>query len=137
MRLAAILLVAAAASACAASAANEPRTAKAESEFQRELAGKVAGAPLKCLPSYRSNDMTIIDDNTILYRDGRNRVYRNDPPGGCSPMGNPGYTLVFRPLSGQSCRGDIVRVVDLTSRMTAGSCSLSDFVPYEVPGTKS
>jgi hypothetical protein len=136
MRAAALILITAAAAACAASATNEPRTAKAETRLQNELAGKVAGAPLKCLPSYRSNDMTIIDDNTILFRDGRNRVYRQDPPGGCSPMGNAGYTLVFRPLSGQSCRGDIVRVVDLTSRMTAGSCSLGDFVPYEVPGTK-
>jgi hypothetical protein len=136
MRPAAIILIAAAASACAASAATEPRTAKAETRLQKALAGKVAGAPVKCLPSYRSNDMTIIDDNTILYRDGRNRVYRNDPPGGCSPMGNPGYTLVTRPLTGQSCRGDIVRVVDLTSRMTVGSCSLGDFVVYQTPGTR-
>jgi hypothetical protein len=136
MRLAAILIIAAGASACAASAANEPRTAKAEVELQKELVGKVAGAPVKCLPSYRSNDMTIIDDNTILFRDGRNRVYRNDPLGGCSPMGNAGYTLVTRSFTGQMCRGDIVQVVDLTSRMIAGSCSLSDFVPYQVPGTR-
>ncbi|HMI40276.1 MAG TPA: hypothetical protein VK485_03470 [Sphingomicrobium sp.] len=137
MRPAAIILITAAASACAASAATGPRTARAERDLQRELVGKVAGAPVKCLPSYRSNDMTIIDDNTILFRDGRNRVYRNDPLGGCSPMGSAGYTLVFRPLSGQMCRGDIVQVTDLRSRMIAGSCSLGDFVPYQVPGTKS
>jgi hypothetical protein len=136
MRVAAILLITAAASACAGSAVSEPRTPRAEIELQKELVGKVAGAPVKCLPSYRSNDMTIIDDNTILFRDGRNRVYRNDPLGGCSPMGNGGYTLVTRSLSGQMCRGDIVQVVDLRSRMTAGSCSLSDFVPYQVPGTR-
>lgn len=135
MRPVAFLLIAVA-SACATSAVSEPRTAKAELQLQKSLQGKVAGAPVKCLPSYRSNDMTIIDDNTMLFRDGSKRVYRNDPPGGCSPMGNAGYTLVFRPLSGQSCRGDIVRVVDLTSRMTAGSCTLGDFVLYQTPGTK-
>ena len=75
--------------------------------------------------------MTIIDDNTILFRDGRNRVYRNDPPGGCSPMGNAGYTLVTRSLTGEMCRGDFVQVMDLRSRITAGACSLGEFIPYE------
>lgn len=130
MRPVAALLVAAAASACASSAVSEPRTAKAELQLQKSLQGKVAGAPVKCLPSTRTGDMTIVDDNTILFRDGRNRVYRNDPLGGCSPMGRGGYTLVTRPITGQTCRGDIVRVVDLSSGMMAGSCSLGDFIPY-------
>ena len=136
MRSAAILVMTAAASACAASAISEPRTAKAESKLARELAGKVAGAPVKCLPSHRTSDMTIIDDNTILFRDGRNLVYRNDPPGGCSPMGNAGYTLVTRSFTGQMCRGDFVQVVDLTSRITAGACSLGEFIPYQVAAAK-
>jgi len=130
MRAAALLLITIAASACASSAVSEPRTAKAETRLATALAGKVAGAPVKCLPSYRTNDMTIIDDDTILFREGRNLVYRNDPPGGCSPMGNAGYTLVTRTITGQMCRGDIVRVVDLTSKITAGSCSLGEFIPY-------
>ena len=96
----------------------------------KALAGKVAGQPVDCLPTYRTNDMSIIDDNTILFRDGRNLVYRNDPPGGCSPMSRSGYTLLTRSSSSQTCRGDIVRVVDLTSHITVGSCSLGDFIPY-------
>lgn len=131
MRPATVLILTAAASACASSTVSEPRTARAETELQTALAGKVAGAPVKCLPSFRTNDMSIIDDNTILFRDGRNRVYRNDPPGGCSPMGGAGYTLVTRSITGQMCRGDIVRVVDLSSKITAGSCSLGDFIPHE------
>lgn len=131
VRMAALLAVIAAASACAASAVTELRTARAQSELARALAGKVAGPPIKCLPSHRTRDMTIIDDNTILFRDGRNRVYRNDPPGGCSPMGGAGYTLVTRSITGEMCRGDFVQVVDLTSRITAGACSLGEFIPYE------
>ena len=129
MRCSALLLVPACA-ACASSTVSEPRTAKAETQLARALAGKAAGAPVSCLPSHRTNDMTIIDDNTILFREGRNLVYRNDPRGGCSPMGRGGYTLVTRSSTGHMCRGDIVRVVDLTSKITAGSCSLGDFVPY-------
>jgi hypothetical protein len=131
LRPATLLLVTAAVSACAASAVSEPRTARAESKLARELAGKVAGPPVKCLPSIRTSDMTIVDDNTILFRDGRNRVYRNDPPGGCSPMGGAGYTLVTRSITGQMCRGDFVQVVDLRSRITAGACSLGEFSPYQ------
>lgn len=131
MRLVAALFVAAAASACASSAVNEPRTAKAELKLQKALQGKVAGAPVKCLRSTRTGDMTIVDDNSILFRDGRNRVYRNDPLGGCSPMGRGGYALVTHPVTGEMCRGDIVQVVDLSSRMLAGSCSLGDFIPYQ------
>jgi hypothetical protein len=129
MRVPALALIAAC-SACASSAVSEPRTARAETELARALAGKVAGPPVSCLPSFRTNDMTIIDDDTVLFRDGRNRVYRNDPPGGCSPMGSAGYALVTRSSTGEMCRGDIVRVVDLSSRMTAGSCSLGEFIPY-------
>jgi hypothetical protein len=131
MRSAVLLALAAAVSACAASTVSEPRTARAESELASALAGKVAGPPVKCLPSFRTRDMNIVDDNTILFRDGRNRVYRNDPPGGCSPMGGAGYTLVTRSITGQMCSGDFVQVVDLRSRMTAGACSLGDFIPYQ------
>ncbi len=131
MRLVAALLMAAVVSACAPSAVSEPRTAKAELQLQKALQGKVAGAPVNCLPSTRTGDMTIVDDNTILFRDGRSRLYRNDPRGGCSPMGRGGYTLVTRSTTGEMCRGDIVQVVDLTSRTFAGSCSLGDFIPYQ------
>ena len=130
MRPAAFLIIAVAASACAASAAPEPRTAKAQTKLTHELAGKVAGAPVSCLPSYRSQDMVVVDDNTILFRNGRT-VYRNDPPGGCSPLGSGNYTLVTKSIGGNGlCRGDIATVVDLTSRFTVGSCSFGDFIPY-------
>lgn len=130
MRPAALLLIVASASACAASAMTEPRSAKAETRLASELQGKIAGPSVSCLPPFRTNDMIVIDDDTILFREGRNRVWRNDPPGGCSPMGGPGYTLVFRSIGSQMCRGDIVRIVDLGSGIGAGSCSLGDFVPY-------
>jgi hypothetical protein len=137
MRPAAFLFLTVAASACAASAMTEPRTPKAERTLQRELAGKVAGAPVSCLPPFRTGDMTVVDDNTVLFKGGHNRVYRNDPPGGCSPMSWGGYTLVTRSNSAQMCRGDIVQVVDVGSGQIAGSCALGDFIPYQIPGTKS
>jgi hypothetical protein len=134
MRPAAFLLIAASASACAASTMTEPRTPKAEKRLLTELQGKVAGPPVACLSSLRNRDMIVIDDNTVLFRDGSRRVYRNDPPGGCAPMGFGGYTLVTRTNSSEMCRGDIVQVTDLRSHVIAGSCALGDFVPYTRPG---
>ncbi len=107
----------------------EVRTAKAENALTRALGGKVAGKAVNCLPQYRSTDMTVIDDQTILFRDGKT-VYRNDPAGGCSPLGSGHYALVTHTSLGSLCSGDIARVYDTTAGMTVGTCALSEFIPY-------
>ena len=80
--------------------------------------------------------MEVVDDYTILFHDGSNRVYVQNPRGGCSPLGSGHYTLVTE-LRGSSslCRGDISRVVDLSGGggMTVGSCAMDDFIPYAKP----
>jgi hypothetical protein len=116
---------------CACATASEPaqRSAKAQATYDRMLTGKVAGKAEKCLPTYRSNDMTIIDDNTILFRDGRT-TYVNQPLGGCQSLSRSGSALVTRNIGPQLCRGDLATVVDNSSGMTLGACSLGDFVPY-------
>ena len=98
----------------------------------KALDGKVAGAPRACLGQPYTRDMTVVDEHTILFRDGRT-TWRNDPPGGCSNLGRPGYAMVTRLFGSQYCRGDIVHVVDTSSGMFAGSCGLGDFVPYSRP----
>ena len=116
---------------CACATASEPtqRSAKAQATYDRMLSGKVAGKAEKCLPTYRSNDMTIIDDDTILFRDGRT-VYVNHPLGGCMNLDRSGSALVTRNFGPQLCRGDLATVVDNSSGMSLGACSLGDFVPY-------
>ena len=105
----------------------------AQDRLARELAGLIPGPSQACLPSYRTQDMVPIDDNTLLFRDGPNLVYRNDLNGGCTMPGN-GYTLVTRSTSSGLCRGDIAQIVDLRNHVTVGSCVLGDFVPYRRPG---
>jgi hypothetical protein len=117
---------------CACATASEPaqRSASAQRQYDHLLAGKVPGRAEKCLPTYRSNDMTIIDDNTILFRDGRT-VYVNHPLGGCNNLQQSGRALVTRNFGPQLCRGDLATVVDNTSGMSVGACALGDFVPYK------
>jgi hypothetical protein len=110
------------------------RSVRAQQTLDRYLVGKTAGAPRSCLPYYRSQDMVVVDDRTILFRDGSNRVWRTDPAGGCSGLGRPGTALVTRSFGGTGlCRGEIATVVDTASGFTVGSCSLGDFVPFEGP----
>ena len=135
MRNALAPLVLAALAGCAGSA---QQTAVAQQQAQARLAGllagKVAGPPRSCLPSYRADDMIVIDDSTLAFRDGPNRVWITRPSGSCSLLGSPGYALVTRNAGGLGlCSGDIGQILDTTSRMTVGSCVMGDFTPYERP----
>ncbi len=109
------------------------QTAKSEARLAQRLAGTVAGAPVSCLPRYRSTDMEVIDDDTILFRDGRT-TYRQDTSGSCYPHGSQsGYALVTRNVggsAGQLCDGDIAQSIDTASGFFSGSCSFNRFTPY-------
>ncbi len=125
-----LLLIGSAAASCAV-APQPGRSAKAETHFQKLIAGKVAGQPLSCLPSYRSNDMVVIDDQTVAFREGSRRVWVSTLRSGCSNLGSGHYALVTRQGGGSGlCRGDIAQVADLTNGITVGSCVFGDLVPY-------
>ncbi|WP_076068799.1 hypothetical protein [Sphingomonas montana] len=96
--------------------------------LDKELAGTVAGKPVDCisLPRVRSS-MTLSNPDTIIYRIGRTR-YVNQPAGGCNLRSDP--IIVSQPPSTRLCRGDIISLVDRSSRFPVGSCGLGSFVPY-------
>ena len=108
-------------------------TPSAMAEIDKTLAGRIAGRPQACLSILLANDTRVVDENTILYFHGRT-TYRNDPPGGCPGLGRPGNAMVTHPTGSQLCRGDIVRIVDTSSGIFAGSCVMGDFVPFTKPG---
>ena len=134
MRSVVPLLLIAAAGCTAAPPSESPMVqAKAQAKLNQLLAGKVAGEPQSCLPSYRANDMTVIDDYTILFKEG-GTVYVQKPRGGCYGIGNGNYTLVTRIAgSNRLCSGQIGEIVDRVSGYGFGSCVFGDFVPYRKP----
>lgn len=105
------------------------RSAAMQQSFDRMVAGKTAGKSESCLPTYRSNDMTVIDEQTLAFRDGRT-TWVNNLRGSCSQLGRSGYAILSRNFGTQLCRGDIATVIDTTSGMTVGSCSYGEFTPY-------
>jgi hypothetical protein len=133
LRVSTFLAVGAAAlvASCSTAPAQEARDPKAQRHLDEELAGRTAGPPVRCLPQYRANDMQIIDDNTILFKDGRT-IYVQHPHGGCPGIAFGNYTLVTRLYgTAQLCDGDIQRLVDFRTGMGGGSCVFSPFIPYK------
>jgi hypothetical protein len=113
------------------------RSAKAAAELASYLDGRVPGQPQQCLPNYRSQDMVVIDENTLLFRDGSNRVWRTELRGPCNGLGRPGTALLTKQFGGSGlCSGEIAQVIDTSQGFAVGSCAIGDFVPYTGPGRR-
>jgi hypothetical protein len=126
------LLVIASSFALAGCATQPPaptRTAEAQAELNKLVAGKTAGAPLTCLQHYRANDMVRIDESTVAFKQGR-QVYVNHLIGACSNLDSSFYVLVTRSSGTGLCRGDIAHVQDVSTGAIVGSCAIGDFIPY-------
>lgn len=134
LRLLALIATGAAlAGSCASPPDQVTHTPQAQKELAEALAGRTQGKPVDCIATYRSDQMQVIDDWTILFKDGRT-VYVQNPKGGCRGLGIGGYTLVMRQFGiSQICRGDINTLVDLRNGMPGGSCVFTQFVPYTKP----
>jgi hypothetical protein len=132
MRGISVLLMGAALVGCSTTAQPPAmRSAEGQQQIQRLLAGKVAGPPVNCLPSTRANDMTVIDEDTVIFRQSSSHVFVGHMEGGCSNLGRPGYALLTKQIGSSGlCRGDIATVVDTHSGFTVGSCVIGDFIPY-------
>jgi hypothetical protein len=125
-------LVATLASGCSTGPSQEVQSPRARNELAEALAGRTPGPAQRCIPNYRAGQMQVVDDSTILFRDGRT-IYLQKPRGGCIGLAS-GRTLVTRKFgTSDVCDGDINRVVDLPSGMESGSCVFGPFVPYTKP----
>ena len=131
MRVILLMATAATLAGCMTQPQPPTRTAEGEAALQRVTAGRVAGAPITCLPpSARTRNMVTIDDSTVAFEDG-SRTYVNHLRGSCSSLKSGFYTLVTRSNGGSGlCMGDIADVADVRNGITVGSCALGEFIPY-------
>lgn len=138
MRYLGLLLIGLAVGSCTAAPPAETAAyaARQQAKLAALTAGKVAGAPVSCVPHYRTGDMIVINDDTIAFRDGNRRVYVNHMLGGCSNLESGHNALVTRSSTSELCRGDIATVLDVTAHINVGSCVFGDFVPYTVAGAR-
>jgi hypothetical protein len=135
MRVPALLAAGASATllSCSSTPVAEAPTPKAEKELAEALAGRVPGPPQRCIRNYRTTNMQVIDDYTLLFEEGRT-VYLQKPINGCFGLGNHSRTLVTRPFGTTDlCEGDINKLVDLTAGIQGGACVFGPFMPYTKP----
>ncbi len=116
--------VALAAIALLATGASRPSPA------DRLLDGKTAGKPVSCLPT-RGTPSSTASDGAVVFRINSKLAYRN-AMNGCRVRDDD--ILITRLYgSDRLCRGDIVQMVDRTSRIHSGSCAFGDFIPFRTP----
>lgn len=107
-----------------------PLTEKQSIVLAKQLDGKVAGAPQRCIADFHADNLIRISDDMLLYRVSSKLVYQNNLKGTCSGLARDSDIIVTEQFGSQKCNGDIIRLVDRTSGMQGGFCSLGDFVPY-------
>lgn len=135
MRGPSILAAALALCSCATGPEPSTRTAATQRDYDALIAGKVAAAPLSCMPSFDQFDMQIIDGRTVAYSLGTKRTYIVQLSQGCAALASGGYTLVTRQFGNTGlCRGDSASVVDLANRTHAGFCMVQQITPYNRSG---
>lgn len=112
-----------------AGCANPPPSAS--STAIPDIAGRVAGAPKRCVTfSQGGESLHIAGPHTLTFRDGPT-IWVNSVPG-CSALQ---YTdiLVTEPIGTQYCAGDFVRTRDNRTLLPGPGCRLNEFVPYRRP----
>ncbi len=110
-----------------------PLTEKQSALFMKQLDGKVAGKPVNCISDFNTQNMIRVSDDILLYRVSGRLVYRNNLRSSCSGLARDDDIIVTEQFGGQKCRGDLLRLVDRTSGIPGGVCSLGEFIPYRAP----
>jgi hypothetical protein len=114
----------------------KPLTEKQSAVLMKELSGKVAGTPVSCISDFSATNTIRVSDNILLYRVSGRLVFQNKLRSACSGLARDDDIMVSEQFGSQKCKGDIIRLVDRTTGMTGGVCSLGDFVPYRSEKTK-
>ena len=131
------LLVAPVIASCAPGGATETGAAalspKQLERLDKQLAGKVPGEPIRCLPNYRTSETIRISDDILLYRSSSSLIYRNNLRGACPGLARDSDIMVVRQFGSSTCEGDFFHLVDRSSGIRGPTCVLGEFVPYRKP----
>ncbi len=95
-----------------------------------ELAGRIAGEPLNCVPLRALRSTRIVDESAIIYKVSKRLWYVNQPDRGHCALLRPNRVIVTRTPSSQLCANDLVMIAEQNAPVTYGACGLGSFVPY-------
>lgn len=98
---------------------------------ERELAGRVAGEPKRCVPVVNQEAIRIAGPRTLHYRRGET-IWVNRQERDCFGSGGLA-TLIVEPSGGSYCNGDHVRRLEPGSSIPGPTCLMRDWIPYRRP----
>lgn len=107
-----------------------PLTDRQAATLNKQLDGKIAGTPQRCISDFNADNMIRVSDDILLYRVSGNLVYRNNLRSTCPGLARDSDIVVTEQFGSQKCSGDILKLVDRTSGIPGPFCSLGEFVPY-------
>ena len=108
--------------------------AAAPAEFDdRELAGRVAGAPVGCLAERTLRGPRAPAPGVLVWDGPGGVIYVNRTAGNCGNLRDK-RSVRFRSNSSQLCRGDVAETFDPYTGVIGDFCNLGDFVPYRRAG---
>jgi hypothetical protein len=100
-----------------------------EEKLAKLLDGRVAGDPKSCITTNRSDNMQVIDNTAIVYKDGNTIwVNRTAHP---ENLDRDDILVINRFSGSQLCKLDQVTTIDQGSGFFNGVVFLQDFVPYK------
>lgn len=121
------------ATSCTGEVATAPvRDARAEARLAQLLEGKVQGATRSCIARRDAERQEIIDETTIIYRAGGDRVIRGNIAPACTGLDRHS-TMIRQSTSTDICAGEIFEVRDAGTQFPQGSCIYGDFTEYRTP----
>lgn len=128
-----MILIAAPLALAACTTGDGYRSAQAE-EAKAEVAERLAGmqptGTRNCLPGRSQGATQVYADGTILIRQGGALYGQNLGPS-CAAAHDVHTTLVTEGTFGSMCSGTIARVVDSSTGIFRGSCSIGEWTKYE------
>jgi hypothetical protein len=111
------------------SACTRPATVSGD-DFARLTAGRIAGPAQTCVSSISSEGLHVVDSATLAYGSGRT-VYVNRLGASCPGL-RDFSTIIVENASGQYCRNDRIRALEVGAIIPGPSCLLGDWVPYKI-----
>jgi hypothetical protein len=102
-----------------------------EEELADAIGPRIAGEPVDCVSTSILGQARIIDNRTIVYRQG-GTIYVNRLRSECPGL-DPYTTLITDVHGGQLCRMDQVSTLDPGTTIPGPKCQLGQFTPYKLP----
>jgi hypothetical protein len=102
------------------------------SRLERQLAGRVAGEPRRCITRFQGTALTAVDRSTVVY-DAPGALWVNRLRGDCPGL-RPDDALIVESHGDEYCANDRIRPVERGSNIPGAVCFLGEFTPYRRAG---